>query len=72
LIPAAIHWRPDINFDISPSPKPAPTPEWFHVFDVFLPVQHLWQVVFENNLAALLNFIYVHFQEVPVLSGIGA
>ncbi len=43
-----------------------------HVFDVFLPVQHLWQVVFENNLAAVLNFIYVHFQAVPILSTIGA
>jgi YidC/Oxa1 family membrane protein insertase len=43
-----------------------------HVFDVFLPVQHLWQVVFENNLAAVLNFIYVHFQAVPILATIGA
>jgi YidC/Oxa1 family membrane protein insertase len=42
------------------------------VFDVFLPVQHLWQVVFENNLAAVLNFIYGHFQGVPVLAAIGA
>jgi YidC/Oxa1 family membrane protein insertase len=32
----------------------------------------LWQVVFEDNLAAVLNFIYVHFQAVPVLAGIGA
>jgi YidC/Oxa1 family membrane protein insertase len=32
----------------------------------------VWQVVFENNLAAVLNFIYVQFQAVPMLSGIGA
>ena len=43
-----------------------------HVFDVFLPVQHLWQVVFENNLALVLNFIYVHFQTVPIFATIGA
>jgi YidC/Oxa1 family membrane protein insertase len=43
-----------------------------HVFDIFLPVQHLWQVVFEDNLAAVLTFIYVHFQAVPVLATIGA
>ena len=29
-------------------------------------------MVFENNLAAVLNFIYVHFQDVPVLASIGA
>ena len=29
-------------------------------------------MVFENNLAALLNYIYVHFQAVPVLASIGA
>jgi YidC/Oxa1 family membrane protein insertase len=32
----------------------------------------VWQVVFEDNLAAVLNFIYVHFQAVPMLSSIGA
>jgi YidC/Oxa1 family membrane protein insertase len=42
------------------------------VFDVFLPVQHLWQVVFENNLAAVLNFIYANFSEVPLLASVGA
>jgi YidC/Oxa1 family membrane protein insertase len=42
------------------------------VFDVFLPIEHLWQIVFENNLAAVLNFIYAHFQAVPILATIGA
>jgi YidC/Oxa1 family membrane protein insertase len=42
------------------------------VFDIFLPVVHLWQVVFENNLAAILNFIYHQFQGVPILTTIGA
>ncbi len=32
----------------------------------------MWQVVFEDNLAAVLNFIYVHFQDVPMLANIGA
>jgi YidC/Oxa1 family membrane protein insertase len=56
--PAALHWRPDIYLS---SP-----------FDVFRPIVHLWQVVFENNLAAALNFIYVHFQAVPALASVGA
>ena len=43
-----------------------------HVFDIFLPVQHLWQVVFENNLTAALTFIYNNFQTVPVFAQIGA
>jgi len=42
------------------------------VFDVFLPIVHLWQVVFENNLRDLLNFIYHQFQGVPILETIGA
>ena len=42
------------------------------MFDVFLPIQHLWKVIFEDNLAAVLNFIYVHFSDVPMLSSIGA
>jgi YidC/Oxa1 family membrane protein insertase len=42
------------------------------VFDVFKPIVHLWQVVFENNLAAILNFIYNQFQGVPILATIGA
>ena len=57
--PAALHWRPDIYLSSSP-------------FDVFLPVVHLWQVVFENNLAAALNFVYLHFSEVPALASVGA
>jgi hypothetical protein len=56
LPPAAIHWRPDIFLS--------------SVFDVFLPIQHLWKVIFEDNLAAVLNFIYVHFSDVPMLSSI--
>ena len=56
--PAEFHWRPDI-FLSSP-------------FDVFKPINHIWQVVFEDNLTAVLNFIYVHFSGVPVLSSIGA
>jgi YidC/Oxa1 family membrane protein insertase len=35
-------------------------------------VQHLWKVIFEDNLAAVLNFIYIHFSDVPMLSSIGA
>jgi len=54
---AALHGRSDI---------------YLSVFDVFKPIQNLWQVVFENNLAAALNFIYVRFQEVPTLNSIGA
>jgi YidC/Oxa1 family membrane protein insertase len=42
------------------------------VFDIFKPIVHVWQVVFENNLAAVLNFIYIHFQGVPMLATIGA
>jgi YidC/Oxa1 family membrane protein insertase len=42
------------------------------VFDVFLPIYNLWKLVFWDNLAAILNFIYVHFQEVPILASIGA
>jgi YidC/Oxa1 family membrane protein insertase len=76
LAPAATHWRPDILFEPSPTPTPTPTatptPEWFHIFDVFQPIHHLWLVVVENNLAAVLNFIYIHFQGVPMLASIGA
>jgi YidC/Oxa1 family membrane protein insertase len=57
--PGTLHWRPDIYLSSSP-------------FDFFLPVVHLWQVVFENNLAAALNFIYLHFSEVPALASVGA
>ena len=56
--PPSLHWRPDIYLS--------------SVFDVFKPIVQLWQVVFENNLTAALNFIYVHFQAVPILSAIGA
>jgi YidC/Oxa1 family membrane protein insertase len=56
--PVALYGRPEIFLS--------------SVFDVFLPLVHLWQVVFENNLAAILNFIYVHFQDVPILATIGA
>jgi membrane protein insertase Oxa1/YidC/SpoIIIJ len=42
------------------------------IFNVFLPINHLWQTVFENNLAAVLNFIFVHFSNVPLLASIGA
>jgi YidC/Oxa1 family membrane protein insertase len=63
------HWRPDIFFE---SPSPSPAAHSGSVFDIFLPVVHLWQVVFENNLAWILNFIYVNFQGVPILATIGA
>ena len=53
------------------SPTPSPVP-FNGFFNFLLPVNHLWQVVFENNLAAVLNFIYLHFQAVPVLATIGA
>ncbi len=42
------------------------------VFDVFIPIQHLWQAVIENPLASFLNFLYVHFQAVPIINSIGA
>ncbi|MDQ6877846.1 MAG: YidC/Oxa1 family membrane protein insertase [Candidatus Dormibacteraeota bacterium] len=56
-VPTAHTWRPDIYLAIT---------------DIFLPIYNLWKVVFENNLAAVLNFIYVHFSEVPMFSTIGA
>jgi YidC/Oxa1 family membrane protein insertase len=40
--------------------------------DVFIPIKHLWEVVIVDNLTAILTFIYVHFQSVPVLATIGA
>ncbi len=45
---------------------------YLSIFDVFKPVQNLWQSVIEDNLAAVLNFMYLHFQAVPVLAAIGA
>src|SRR5712692_10529346 len=42
------------------------------VFDVFLPIQHVWQVAIEDPLASFLNFLYVHFQTVPIINSIGA
>src|ERR1700737_5534740 len=42
------------------------------VFDVFIPIQHLWQAVIEDPLASFLNFLYVHFQTVPIINSIGA
>jgi YidC/Oxa1 family membrane protein insertase len=42
------------------------------VLDVFKPIKNLWQAVIVDNLSALLNFIYVHFQSVPMLATIGA
>src|SRR6266850_130541 len=63
---------PSCRYYPSPSAAAAATPSWMHIFDVFLPVQHLWQVVFENNLAAGLYFIYSNFQTVPVFAQIGA
>jgi YidC/Oxa1 family membrane protein insertase len=56
--PATFHWRPEIHL-LSP-------------FDIFKPIQNLWQTIFENNLAAVLNFIYLHIQAVPVFATIGA
>jgi YidC/Oxa1 family membrane protein insertase len=56
--PAWFHWRPDINLS--------------SVFDVFLPIQHLWEAVFVNNLSAFLQFLYDNFQSVPMFATIGA
>src|ERR1700716_2699070 len=42
------------------------------VFDVFLPIQHVWQLAIEDPLASFLNFLYVHFQTVPIINSIGA
>ena len=52
-----------------PSPGPAPAGGFF---DFFLPIQHLWQAVFVDNLSAVLTFLYVHFQAAPALATIGA
>ena len=40
--------------------------------DVFKPIKNLWETEIVNNLTAVLTFIYVHFQAVPVLATIGA
>jgi YidC/Oxa1 family membrane protein insertase len=40
--------------------------------DVFIPIKHIWEVVIVDNLTAILTFIYVHFQSVPLLATIGA
>jgi YidC/Oxa1 family membrane protein insertase len=37
-----------------------------------LPLNHLWVVAIEDPLAAFLNFLYVSFQTVPIISSIGA
>ena len=62
---AALHWRPDIYlssfFDFL---KP--------LADLWGVIVGVWQVVFENNLAAVLSFIYLHFQTVPAFATIGA
>ena len=41
-------------------------------FDVFEPIKKLWDAVFVANLGAVLNFLYTHFQGVPLLQTIGA
>ncbi len=56
--PAVPNWRPDIYLS---SP-----------FDVFKPIAEFWQVVFVNNLSAVLIFVYHQFQAVPALTTIGA
>jgi YidC/Oxa1 family membrane protein insertase len=42
------------------------------IFDVFKPINQLWQVVIEQPLAHFLNYLYVHLSEVPVFNAIGA
>src|SRR6267378_4599525 len=66
---AAPHWRPDIHLE---SPTPSPAPHAGSFFDFFLPVQHLWQAVFVDNLTNVLNFLYNQFQGSPALATIGA
>lgn len=57
----------------SPSPGASPSPAVLNgFFDFLLPINHLWQAVFEDNLVRVLTFIYVHFQAVPILATIGA
>ena len=57
----------------SPSPGASPSPAVFNgFFNFLLPINHLWQAVFEDNLVRVLTFIYVHFQAVPLLATIGA
>jgi YidC/Oxa1 family membrane protein insertase len=43
-----------------------------HFFDVFKPIHSLWWAVFGESLTWLLNFIYVHVSEVPIVASIGA
>ena len=69
--PAAPHWRPDIYF-ASPTPSASPPPQSGSFFDIFLPIQHLWQAVFVDNLSAVLNFLYSQFQGDSTLATIGA
>jgi len=40
--------------------------------DIFLPIEKLWELVIKNPLAALLQYLYVHLQGVPIISTIGA
>ena len=42
------------------------------MFDVFLPVVHLWELVVKHPVAWLLNTIYGSLQGVPVIETIGA
>jgi YidC/Oxa1 family membrane protein insertase len=42
------------------------------VFDVFKPIADVWQAVIVTNLAAVLNFIYLHFQALPAFASVGA
>ena len=37
-----------------------------------MPIQHVWQLAIEDPLASFLNFLYVHFQTVPIINSIGA
>jgi YidC/Oxa1 family membrane protein insertase len=43
-----------------------------HFFDVFLPINHLWQVAIEQPLANFLNYLFTHLQGVPIIDSIGA
>lgn len=41
-------------------------------FDIFKPIHDVWQATFVDSLTWLLNFIYVHLTDVPLIATVGA
>src|SRR5258708_33743241 len=42
------------------------------IFDVFLPLNHLWVTLVEQPLTTFLLYLFPHLSEVPVVNSIGA